>query len=203
MIDSDQVLAFQNSNKSYYLPILLDFYQKYNCITTGQIIDLGCGTADLDILLSKKYPNLTITGYDGSPSMIEMAQNNVTIQNASVNLKCCEFNVVNDKADLVISTNTLHHIHNPQVFWSAIKSISNNVFVVDMIRPISKLQAEQVVERFTADADPWYREDFYNSLLASFTANELQDQISNTKLNLDVHGDPGLLQIAVIYGNIN
>ena len=66
MVDFNQVRAFQQSNKNYYLPILLDLYQKFGGISQGRVVDLGCGTGDFDILLSEQFSELTITGYDGS-----------------------------------------------------------------------------------------------------------------------------------------
>jgi len=196
MVDFNQVRAFQQSNKNYYLPILLDLYQKFGGISQGRVVDLGCGTGDFDILLSEQFSELTIKGYDGSDAMIDIAQTN---SNSKINFKCRTFNLINDSADLVISTNTLHHIHNPQVFWSAIKSISSNVFVVDLVRPESEKQAKEIVEYFSSTEDEYYKEDFYNSLLASFTVKEIQDQIKNSNLKLDIVGDPTLAQLAIIY----
>lgn len=203
MADSAQVQAFQQSNKDYYLPVLLSIYQQYSNIDQGRIVDLGSGTGDFDILLAKHYPGLRITGYDGSPAMVSTAQKNAQENKVDIDFQCKAFNLIEDSADLVISTNTLHHIHNPKIFWSTVCAISNNVFVVDLVRPVSNTHAEKIVEHFSSSASNWYKTDFYNSLLAAFSPEELQDQISNTNLILEILGDPDLAQLVVISGNFN
>lgn len=37
-----------------------------------KVLDLGCGTGTLTVMLKKEYPNSTITGLDGDPQMLDI-----------------------------------------------------------------------------------------------------------------------------------
>jgi hypothetical protein len=99
----------------------------------------------------------------------------------------------------VLSTNTLHHIPDPKKFWDSVRNISNNVFVMDLVRPINDSIVQSIVDKYKSN-DELYNTDFYNSLKASFSKDELTEQIKDTNLKLVVEGNEDDLQIAVIYG---
>ena len=39
-----------------------------------QVLDLGCGTGTLTVMLKKEYPNANITGLDGDPQVLDIAR---------------------------------------------------------------------------------------------------------------------------------
>src|SRR5512139_1953622 len=39
-----------------------------------KVLDVGCGTGTLTILLMESYPNTSITGIDGDPDVLEIAR---------------------------------------------------------------------------------------------------------------------------------
>jgi len=57
---------------------------------------------------------------------------------------------------------------------------------MDLIRPDSQLEARQIVERVAANEHPVLKEDFYNSLCAAFTVNEVRSQLKSAGLPLAV-----------------
>lgn len=193
----DQVAAFNTGNKDLGIESFINFYENYINITKGKIVDLGCGTGDYLVALSKKYPALTIVGYDGSPNMVRQAEQNT--QGFDISVMCKQFGDIVDTADCVVSVNTLHHLHDPTIFWKTVKSISNNVLVMDLTRPKSAEIARSVVNTITGSDSEIFKTDFYNSLLAAFSADELIEQVEHTGYTVEFQGDPEFLQIVFVY----
>jgi trans-aconitate methyltransferase len=192
MIDADQVSAFVNGTREYGIKGFLDLYKKYNGITKGKIVDLGSGDGKYICALANEYSSLNITGYDGSPTMVRLSNN----------VKLCNIYDVVDTADMVISTNTLHHIHDVTKFWKVVKSIAPSVFIMDLVRPIDETVAHDIVNTLAKNDSKMFKQDYSNSLNAAFSVEELEEQIKETNLKLVIEGAPKFLQIAVIYGNI-
>jgi trans-aconitate methyltransferase len=161
---------------------------------------LGTGTGEYLLALENKYPKLIITGFDGSEPMVQIAQGLVELHSSSVRVRHRSFKDIDEKANCVISTNTLHHMHDPYIFWDCVKKIAPKIFVMDLIRPNSISIASNIVDVFAHNESNEFKSDYYNSLLAAFSPKELQEQIKGTNLQLIVEGDPNSLQVAVIYG---
>jgi vacuolar-type H+-ATPase subunit C/Vma6 len=60
------------------------------------------------------------------------------------------------------------------------------VFVVDLRRPDNRAAAHQLVDAYSAREPEVLRRDFYNSLLASFTLDEVRRQLAAADLPLTV-----------------
>jgi 2-polyprenyl-3-methyl-5-hydroxy-6-metoxy-1,4-benzoquinol methylase len=200
MSDPEQVTAFSSANRDYGIKGFLQFYDEYVKLSSGSIIDLGCGTGAYLLALEQKYPKLDITGFDGSALMIQVAQELIEARGSSVKVQYQQFNDISVIADCVMSTNTLHHLHNPIEFWNCVKRIAPKVFVMDLIRPKSETIAKDIVDVLAGNESEIFKKDYYNSLLAAFTQEELLEQIKDTNLNLVVEGDPSFLQVAIIHG---
>jgi len=193
----DQVAAYNTGDKHLGIEAFINFYENNINLTKGKIVDLGCGTGDYLVALAKKYPDLTIVGYDGSPNMIQQAKQNV--KGFDISVACKQFDHIVDSADCVISVNTLHHLHDPAIFWKAVESISANVLVMDITRPKSANIARKVVNNIIGSDSEIFKTDFYNSLLAAFSTDELREQIKDTGYSIKFQGDPEFLQTAFIY----
>jgi hypothetical protein len=66
------------------------------------------------------------------------------------------------------------------------------VLVMDLLRPESPEEAQAIVDRYAADEPAILRRDFYNSLLASFTEDEVAAQLAELNLSrllIDVPDD--------------
>jgi 2-polyprenyl-3-methyl-5-hydroxy-6-metoxy-1,4-benzoquinol methylase len=200
MDNNDQALAFANAKRENGIRGFLDLYKKYFNMSKGNIVDLGCGPGTFLFVLEENYPQLTITGYDGSEAMIQIGRSAAKNKNSNVKFQFSQFKDIDITADGVISTNTLHHLHDPMVFWKCIKRISSHVFVMDLVRPSSTSIAKSIVNTLASTESIDFQFDFYNSLLAAFSIEELIDQIKETNLQLVIKGDSNFLQSAVIYG---
>jgi trans-aconitate methyltransferase len=203
MINPENVKAFLNGDKSYGITGFLELYEKYVNINSGKIIDLGSGTAEYLIALESKYPKLNILGFDGSEQMVKIAQDLIEYHSSGVCVRHKNFSDVEDKADCVISTNTLHHIHDTKTFWNCVKNISNMCFIFDFLRPENTDQAKSIVEYYASNESKLFQQDYYNSLLASFSLEEIEEQIKDTNLKIEVvKGKHQFARSIVIYGNI-
>jgi trans-aconitate methyltransferase len=200
MNSADQALAFHNANRDHGVRGFLEFYEKHVNIKYGKIVDLGCGTGEYLLALENKYPDLIITGFDGSEAMVQIAQGLVKLHSSSIRIRNQQFKNVNTTADCVISTNTLHHLHDPGVFWDCVKRSAPRAFIMDLVRPHSILLARNIVDTLATNESDEFKFDYYNSLLAAFSPEELAEQIKDTGLQLEIEGTSDFLQVAVIYG---
>ena len=81
--------------------------------------------------------------------------------------------------DAVVSTNSLHHFHDPAVLWSSMRAAAATnacVFVQDLMRPESAEAAQALVDQYAPDEPDVLRRDFLFSLCAAFTPDEVRTQ---------------------------
>jgi hypothetical protein len=80
-------------------------------------------------------------------------------------------------------------VPDPSRLWAEVKRLARPgaaIYVMDLVRPPTREEAGRIVERVAAREDPILREDFFNSLCAAFTVDELREQVAAAGLNLDV-----------------
>jgi len=84
-------------------------------ITSGIVIDLGCGTGYLSIAIAKKAPNLEVHGIDLSRQMVKIARRHATgVKNAQFELgDAAELAFEDNSVDYIVSTGSLHHWRSP------------------------------------------------------------------------------------------
>jgi SAM-dependent methyltransferase len=200
MDDPEQALAyaradFEEENQGF-VDRFVEFYPEFKA---GHALDLGCGPADIPIRLSRKLPECRITGVDGSAPMIAIGLDAIRVAGLSdrITLRCerIQDSVLPERADAVISNSLLHHVPNPLQFWYAVKKLARPdavVLVMDLLRPESPEEAQAIVDKYAAGEPAILRRDFYNSLLASFTEDDVAAQLAEmnmTRLLIDVPDD--------------
>ena len=165
------------------------FLEYYPDLKEGHVLDLGCGPADIPVRLAYALPECRITGVDGSAPMIALGAEAVRAAGLAgrITLRCERFQdtVLAEPADAVISNSLLHHVPNALQFWYAVKKLAKPgaaVLVMDLLRPGSPEEAQAIVDRYAAGEPAILRRDFYNSLLAAFTDDEVAAQL--TEMNL-------------------
>lgn len=169
----------------------------------GATADLGCGPADYSNALCEVFPNVTIDAYDGSAAMLEIAK---LTAHKNVTLIYLPFEDLDLLYENVVSTNTLHHIHDPAVFWKTIDRITfpgSKIFVMDLVRPDEEEHVAEIIQKFAATDAEYYKEDFANSLRAAFTPGEVRCQIETILPKLTIKSfnvANSILKIMVIYG---
>jgi hypothetical protein len=88
-----------------------------------------------------------------------------------------------------LSNSLLHHLPDAQTLWSSIKQYGHkgtHVFIMDLLRPPSVDEAKSMINKYVAQEPDILQRDFYNSLLAAFSLDEINFQLENARLNLTV-----------------
>lgn len=160
--------------------------------TSGHLIDLGCGPADIPVELALSAPDLRITAVDASAAMLRWAQSRIDEAELSerLHLVLGRLPEVLDRLDGpfdgIMSNSLLHHLPLSEVLWSSIRALAHPgtwVLVVDLRRPESLEEVERIVETHSGDAPEVLRKDFYNSLLAAFSVEEVRHQLDAAGLS--------------------
>ncbi len=153
---------------------------------SGRIVDLGCGPADIAIRLCRALPGVEVVAVDGSRAMIAQARAAVQAQALGERIHLVEARVpralpAGMRFDAVLSNSLLHHLPEPSVLWREIGLLAApgaHVLVADLFRPDSEERAREIVERYSGDEPEVLRRDFYCSLLAAFTPDEVREQLA-------------------------
>jgi ubiquinone/menaquinone biosynthesis C-methylase UbiE len=160
-------------------------------LSAGRVVDLGCGPADIPLRLSRALPAVEIFAVDGARAMLELGRDAVTsaalgdrVRLIAGGLPCLPFG--DHRFDACISNSLLHHLRRPEALWSEARRIGQHgapLFVMDLYRPATRREARELVERAAGDESPVLKQDFYNSLLAAFTVEEVRAQLDAAELD--------------------
>ena len=185
------------------------FREYFPDFTQGQVFDLGCGPGDIPVRFAKAFPGCRIIGIDASRPMIDLAERVITEAGLTdrVSVRCERFQDLAgaNQADAVISNSLLHHLPNPLQFWHKLRSFvkpGSPVLVMDLLRPDSPEKAQAIVDQYAKGAPDILRRDFYNSLLAAFTEDEVTAQLARmnlTRLLIDIPDDRHWVVGGIVY----
>jgi cyclopropane fatty-acyl-phospholipid synthase-like methyltransferase len=185
------------------------FREYFPDFSEGRVLDLGCGPADIPIRFAKLYPACQVIGVDASAPMIRLGEQ--AVQQAGladrITLRCERFDAVPGAriADAAMSNSLLHHLQNPLQFWHKLRLLvkpGSPVLVMDLLRPESPEAAQAIVDQYAAGEPDILRRDFYNSLLAAFTEDEVTTQLARmnlTRLLIDIPDDRHWVVGGIIY----
>ncbi|MBX3307507.1 MAG: class I SAM-dependent methyltransferase [Nitrospira sp.] len=185
------------------------FKEYFPEFSQGTVLDLGCGPGDICIRFAKFYQACQVIGIDASTPMIQLGEQSVKAAGLAdrITLRCERYEEVPGAriADAVISNSLLHHLPNPLQFWQKIRQLVKPgapVLVMDLLRPDSPEVAQAIVDQYAANEPDILRRDFYNSLLAAFTEDEIGSQLARmnlTRLLIDVPDDRHWVVGGIIY----
>lgn len=157
---------------------------------TGQVLDLGCGPADVTQRFARAFPDCRIDGVDGAERMLHYGQ--MILAQAGLNTRVRLIHgylpgapLPHAHYDAVISNSLLHHLQNPMVLWDAIQAHAKPgapVFVMDLMRPASREEALALKERYAAGEPEVLQRDFFHSLLAAYRVEEVAEQLAQAGL---------------------
>lgn len=194
MNDEQQSLAyaqadFSTSNQLFVDSLVRDFPAHLHAIA-----DIGCGPADVVIRLAKAAPRAMIVAIDGSAPMIALGRAAARAAGVSERLVLLHTRIPGPPPDAhafdaVLSKDLLHHLPDPGVLWSEVKRLGKPgaaVYVMDLVRPGSEDAAQAMVEEGAGSEHPILQHDFYASLLAAFTPDEVRAQLRDAGLELTV-----------------
>ncbi len=153
----------------------------------GHALDLGCGSGDISIRFARArlYKDWEVDGVDGSAAMLAWARRDAAEAGLLRRVRFIEAflpteDLPRDRYDLVFSNSLLHHLADPRVLWRSVQrwgALGAGVFVMDLLRPESPERARELVETHAAGEPKVLRTDFYNSLLAAYRLDEVEEQL--------------------------
>ncbi len=209
MDDPEQVVAYAQANFEEENQGFVDkFLELYPDLGEGLVIDMGCGPGDIPIRLARSHPSCRIIGIDASVPMIARAEQAVNAANLQdrISFLCHRIQDLNltQLPDALVSNSLVHHLPNPLRFWYCVKMLvkpGSPVLVMDLLRPESPEEARAIVDQHAAQEPERLREDFYHSLLAAFTEDEVASQLAElnlSRLMVDVPDD----RHWIVYGRV-
>ena len=154
-----------------------------------RLLDLGCGPGNISFRLARSYPAATVLAVDGAPAMLDLARGQLLQTDLAERLRFVEA-VLPDPAltcgaSAVLSNSLLHHLHDPQVLWGSIRQLGAPgaaIYVKDLRRPGSLADAEALRDRYLAGAPAVLQHDYFASLQAAFTPEEVCAQLRQAGL---------------------
>ncbi len=157
-----------------------------------RVLDIGCGPGDIPIAIALARPQWQVLAVDASSPMLQVAAKKAAHELA----RNIRFRIADAKHlphdighfELIISNSLLHHLPDPAGFWKGIRSSAApgaTLILRDLARPASELDARLIVSSYAGSESELLQEEFYRSLLAAFTVDEVRQQ-------LKVAGFPGL-----------
>lgn len=161
---------------------------------TGRVLDLGCGPADISLRFARAYPDCEVHGVDAAAAMLAFGDQAIQQANLGHRVRLMAgylpgAELPHQTYDVVISNSLLHHLANPLTLWQAIKTHAAPgapVFIMDLMRPVSEEQARALVAEYAADEPAILQHDFFHSLLAAYTPEEVQQQLMQQALPFSV-----------------
>lgn len=186
MEDPEQVLAYARADFASVNQAFVDrFCTTFPDLTEGVVLDLGCGPADIPLRLLRARPGLRIVALDGSGTMLAEARRAIAAAGAVERVQPVRARIPHlpfpDAAfDAIISNSLVHHLPDPHIFWRAVRRLARPgaaLQVVDLFRPDSPQAARALVAAAAGGEHPVLQADFYNSLLAAFSPEEVQRQL--------------------------
>lgn len=210
MADQAQVMAyakadFRTSSDRFISGFVSTFAEQIQG-QNSHILDLGCGPGDIPIALAQIIPKIQITALDASQSMLDLARSRITTAALAHRIHLLQAYLphwpspetqLHPPPTAIVSKDMLHHLPDPQVLWRTLQGLASRaatapattpiaVYVADLLRPDSPAQAQAIVQAVASQEPPVLQRDFYQSLCAAFTLEEIQQQLSQAQLNLQV-----------------
>jgi SAM-dependent methyltransferase len=157
----------------------------------GPVLDLGCGPADVPLRFARAHPEATVVGVDAAAAMLGLADRSQEGADRVhlVQAHLPRVGLAEGTFAAVLSNSLLHHLLDPLDLWRAVKACGAPgapVLVCDLFRPDSEAAAQRIVDEADCSDDPILRHDFFHSLLAAYTVDEVRRQVAEVGLDLEV-----------------
>ena len=194
MDDPEQALAYSKADFNVAHRARVEIFRTlFPAIDlSGDALDLGCGSGDVLLRFARAYPSARFHGVDGSKPMLQLAQQAIEAEPALRARVQLSHGIIPQGPfpkrswQLIMSHSLLHQLHQPQGLWQTLKQHGSPgcaVFVADLRRPSSELEARRVVTVTSRDEPQVLQRDFYNSLCAAFEPDEVRDQLAAAGLS--------------------
>ena len=153
-------------------------------------LDLGTGPGDIPIRVTLARPLWHVVAVDASEAMLRIAR--AAADRAGV-AKNIEWALVDAKHtglaphrfDVILSNCILHHVNDVASFWGELKRVARPgaaVLLRDLYRPATAETARKIVETYGVVGPKRMQDDYYRSLLAAYTPEEVRAQLAGAQL---------------------
>ena len=166
------------------------FRERFPNFEGGQVIDLGCGTADVTIRFVKALPEVTVLGVDGSEAMLSFGRR--AVRDAGLESRITlekhylpDSSIETKSFDAVLCNSLLHHFADPVELWRTAARCAKAdapVLLVDLVRPADPETVVRLVDEHAQGAPPVLDRDFTASLHAAYTVDEVRRQLISAGL---------------------
>ena len=151
----------------------------------GAVLDLGCGPGDVTIRFVHAFPECVAHGVDGAAAMLAHGRSRLEREGLLGRVELIQGYLPGAALplggyDTVISNSLLHHLRDPTVLWETLKHYAKpgaRVFIMDLLRPAGRDQAQALVDEYAANEPQILRHDFFHSLLAAYRVDEVAAQL--------------------------
>jgi 2-polyprenyl-3-methyl-5-hydroxy-6-metoxy-1,4-benzoquinol methylase len=166
----------------------------------NSVLDLGCGPGDICRRFARAFPDCRIHAVDASESMLALARAETGAQTLDGGIDYFLAYLPDARLPLkayhiLISNSLLHHLNDPATLWRSLVKYGQPgslVFVMDLLRPDSREQAEQLLKNYAANEAEVLQKDFFNSLMAAYRPDEVRLQLKQQgidQLQIEVVSD--------------
>lgn len=192
MTDPDQADAYAAADFATVNQAFVDrFRALFPDFARGRMVDLGCGPADIPIRFCRALPAVTVTGVDGSEAMLApgrraVAAAGLTGRVVLVRARLPGLGRAPGGFHAIVSNSLLHHMPHAEVFWSEVARLGRAgapALIMDLLRPESPERARAIVATYSADEPEVLKRDFFHSLCAAFTLDEVRTQVAKAGLD--------------------
>jgi len=187
-----QARAYASADFSEPHSMFMTLFGEYHpSVIVNKVLDLGCGPGDISCRFARAYPNCHVDAVDGAQAMLVQGRKLIRHHGLETRIALHHCYLPDDPLpangyDTIISNSLLHHLAEPQTLWEGIRAVAapaSAVFIMDLLRPDSRRRAHDLVELYAAGEAAILRDDFFHSLLAAYTLNEVREQLTNAGLD--------------------
>jgi ubiquinone/menaquinone biosynthesis C-methylase UbiE len=168
------------------------------------IADIGCGNWAYVSSLASFFPNANLFGYDASALMLDKARDIIPPSKCTLTeVSPSDVEIPSNNFDIVISSLLLHQYLDPMVMWNTIKRIGkvgSTFYMFDLLRVEDEAICNDIVKNYAPPISTVeFQKDYFNTLRASFTVEEIQQQLLDAGLVATIQTEEIYPNCSVVY----
>lgn len=185
-IEAYAAAGFDSVNQAFVARLL----ELCNGRPAASVLDLCTGPGDIPFRLKAQRPGWWIVGIDAAYNMLAYGRRGLVTDGQPDPVKFVQGDVKQlpfrvGAFDVVVSNSGLHHLPDPREFWRGIRHVAAPgalVFLRDLRRPPDTAAARRIVALHAGNESRLLQEEYYRSLLAAFTPEEVRSQLRAAEL---------------------
>jgi ubiquinone/menaquinone biosynthesis C-methylase UbiE len=156
------------------------------CPQPSDVLDLGCGTAQIPIVLAKATQGCRIMAVDAAVAMLDIARFNVEVAGVAARIQLAhedakKLRFSSEMFGAVVSNSIIHHIPEPAgVLAEAVRVTTKGgaFFFRDLLRPDDTKTLESLVQQYAGEANASQQKMFADSLHAALSLEEIRAMVA-------------------------